>query len=119
MTSKNVGKSGDVENPVSNPVRTQPGKNGGTLKVGGVNPGSGRPPNAWKAKMEALADRWAQAAEAQRVLDDPTHPNWMAAGKFAAEMAHGKPAQTIKGDPDHPLKFEVVRERKRRDRADD
>lgn len=106
-------------NPVANPVRTQPGKNGGTLKVGGTNPGSGRPPDAWKALCADMADRGAKAALAKKVLDDPEHPAWLGAWKFVAEQAHGKAAQTIKGDPDQPLRFEVIRERKRRERADD
>lgn len=84
-----------VENPVPNPAATMPGRRGGTLKRGGVNPGSGRPPNEWKRRMEQLADRWAKAAEVQKVLDNPEHPQWMNAGRFAAEQAHGKPQQSI------------------------
>lgn len=41
--------------------------------------------------MAKLADRWAQAAEAQKILDTPEHPEWMAAGRFVAEQAYGKP----------------------------
>ena len=84
----------------------------GLLRSGGTDNGGagGRPPDAWKAKMAKLADRWAQAAEAQRVLDDPDHPHWMRAGQFASEQAHGKPTQPISGDVDAPLVIRVVRE---------
>lgn len=120
MTPKVVDKSGDVENIVQNSARTQPGANGGTLKVGNPgNKGGGRPPDAWKALCADMADRGAKAALAKQVLDDPEHPAWLGAWKFVAEQAHGKAAQTIKGDPDQPLRFEVIRERKRRERTDD
>lgn len=50
--------------------------------------------------MEALRDRWLQAAEAEGVLSQPDHPQWMAAAKFVHEATAGKPAQTVeaKGD---------------------
>lgn len=73
-----------------------PGRNGGTLLVGPTNKGGpGRPPDAFKARMASLADRWAQAADAKKIVDDPDHPEWMAAGKFAAEQGYGRPAQTV------------------------
>jgi hypothetical protein len=58
-------------------------------------PNAGRPPDAFKAEMAALADRWRQAAKAKGILDDPEHPHWMNAGKFAHEMAHGRPNQAV------------------------
>lgn len=88
-----------------------PQPHGGALRNGGTNKGgTGRPPDAWKAKMRELADRWAQAAEANRVLDDPDHKEWMAAGRFVGEQAHGKAdaKTTIAGDADHPLVIAVV-----------
>lgn len=45
--------------------------------------------------MRALADRWAQAADAEKVLDNPKHDQWLAAGKFAAEQGYGKPEQPL------------------------
>lgn len=101
-----------TDNPVEKPVqvRTMPGRNGGTLNVGG-NHGGGRPPNAWKARMAKLADRWAQAAEAKRILDDPDHPEWMAAGRFAAEQAYGKPKDADAGAP-RVMRFLFVSEGK-------
>ena len=85
-----------------------PGKNGGTLLVGGTQ--GGRPPDAWKAKMAALADRWQQTLEAQKVLEDPEHEHFMAAGKFCAEQAHGAAAKrvTLGGDSEKPIAFDVV-----------
>lgn len=39
---------------MENPVLTQPGKNGGTLKRGGVNPGAGRPTNEFRQECRKL-----------------------------------------------------------------
>lgn len=48
-------------NPVRNPVRdpdarTMPGRNGGTLRVGGTNPNAGRPRDAVRAAMLGALD---------------------------------------------------------------
>lgn len=84
------------------------------LNTGGTpgNKGGGRPPDAWKAKMAALADRWQQALEAERVLDDPAHEYFMAAGKFVAEQAHGQAAKRVEisGDGAQPLEIVIRRE---------
>jgi hypothetical protein len=73
-------------------------------------PNAGRPPNEWKAKMAKLADRWQQTLEAQKVLEDPEHEHFMAAGKFCAEQAHGAAAKrvTLEGDSEKPIAFDVV-----------
>ena len=72
----------------------------GMLRTGGTNKGAGRPTNDWRNRMEALRDRWLQAAEAERVLDDPKNVNWLGAGKFIHEAVSGRPAQSI----DHTTK---------------
>lgn len=45
--------------------------------------------------MAALADRWMQAALVKGILDDPDHPQWMNAGKFAHEAARGRATQNV------------------------
>lgn len=114
-----VDKSAEnVDKSRTNTRRTMPGRNGGTLLIGGGRgpapgaPNAGRPPDAWKAKMRELADRWAQAAEIEKVLDNPTHEHWMAAGKTVIEQAHGAPSKRVElaGDPEQPLTVRIVRE---------
>src|SRR5687768_18590368 len=68
---------------------------------------AGRPPTRWREQMEALADRWLQAAVASRIVDDPTHPLWMAVGRFVVEHAHGRPASRA-DRPDEPGVLEIV-----------
>lgn len=80
----------------------------GALRFGGTNKGGpGRPPDAWKARMRALADRGAQTLETKRVLEDETHPLFEAAWKFATEQGHGKASQNIdltsKGESMRPV----------------
>jgi hypothetical protein len=45
--------------------------------------------------MKALADRAAQALEVAKVVDDPAHPLFMEAAKWAAERGYGKPLQRV------------------------
>ena len=61
-------------------------------------------PDAWKEEMRALRDRWLQAAANERVMDSPTHPAWLSAGKFVHEAVEGRPAQAI----DHTTKGEKL-----------
>ena len=85
----------------------------GKVRLGslpGNKGGTGRPPNAFKARMKALADRWAQAAEAKKILDNPEHPYWMHAGRFAAEHGYGKPEQSVQVSTPEPLTIRVVHE---------
>lgn len=92
-----------------------PQPHGGALRVGGApgnKGGPGRPPDAFKARMAALADRAARALEVARILDDPEHPLYLDAAKWAADRGYGKPeaTQTVKGDADAPLVIRVVDE---------
>ena len=87
----------------------RPGKNGGQLRSGNPD-ATGRPRDAFKAMCAELADTGAKTLLARQVLENPDHPAFMGALKFVAEQAHGKPTQTIAGDPDKPLKLMVVRE---------
>ncbi len=80
-----------------------PQAHGGALYTGGVpghKGGAGRPKDAWKAKMRTLADRFAQQLEAKRILEDPDHPQWLAAGKFVAEQAYGKATEKLEVEAD-------------------
>ena len=52
------------------PVRTQPGKNGGRLRVGGTNKNAGRPPSAIRAQMRGALAKRVKIAE--QIADD-TH----------------------------------------------
>lgn len=107
---------GDVEKPAKKPVVIRPPvavrttARGGKLNSGGVFAGTGRPPDAWKAEMRALADSAARAARAKKILETPDHPAWLGAWKFVAEQGYGKADQRIQhaGDADAPLTVRVV-----------
>jgi hypothetical protein len=59
------------------------------------NPGNrGRPPEEFKTLCQANASRGAEVA-AQSVVDDPKHPAWLGAVKWATEHGYGKPEQPI------------------------
>lgn len=64
--------------------------------------------------MAALADRWAVAAEIEKILDDPAHPLWMAAGKLVIEHAYGAPGRRVEVasdiDIDNPTTVRIIRE---------
>lgn len=85
-----------VEKPRDKPRDGIPGRNGGTLRNGGTNAGGpGRPPNEFKALMQTLASRVAQASYMAEVLDDPKHPHWAFAVKHVTEHGYGKPTQPM------------------------
>ena len=69
----------------------------GALLAGGQigNKGGGRPPDEWKATMRRLRDRWLVAAEAEKVLENPSHPAWLQAAKFLHEAVEGKAPQPV------------------------
>jgi hypothetical protein len=71
-----------------------PGRNGGTLNVGGTM-SPGRPPDEFKAFMRSLATRAQQALAVAKILDDPTDEKYLPAAKWAAEQGYGKPTQQI------------------------
>lgn len=105
-------ESSSEANPVANPVRTQPGKNGGTLKVGGRNPGSGRPPDEWKAAMRYLASRGATLKKAKQILESAEDGQlWASVWKFAGEQGYGRAHQTISKASVSRVEFALVDER--------
>jgi hypothetical protein len=87
-------------NPVAKPVESaapvefMAGKNGGKLKRGGTI-GPGRPKDDWKAQCASLATRGAKAVAARQVIENPDHPVFLGAWKFAAEQAHGKAQASV------------------------
>lgn len=73
---------------------------------GGPQPGSGRPPDEFKAACARLASRDKTLALVEKVLDDPiTYASlWAGALKWATEHGYGKPKESI----DHTVSGEVT-----------
>ncbi len=85
------------ENPVEIPA-TMPGRNGGTLKRGGTNPGAGRPPNEYRQHLRDILDDPKVADALTKILSDADHPQFASLyGKVVAQ-AHGNPTQPIELD---------------------
>ena len=104
QAKRNGARASPVKTPVSPvgisvntvPTGMMPGRNGGLLKRGGNPTGAGgRPPDDWKAKCASLADRGAKAVAAAQVIENPDHPVFLGAWKFAAEQAHGKAQASV------------------------
>ncbi|MDP1859503.1 MAG: hypothetical protein Q8K82_12580 [Gemmatimonadaceae bacterium] len=75
-----------------------PGGNGDRLYAGGVpgnKGGTGRPPNEFRARMQELANYADRLGHIEAVLNDPNHPQWMAALRHVTEHGYGKPAQSV------------------------
>lgn len=108
--SENTGKHFPVSGKKSrSESRTMPGKNGGTLKVGGTNPGAGRPPDAFKARMQVLLDRMDVEKYLAECLQFMHGENaYFKALEFTAERGEGKvPSVTKIEGGDEPLKIIV------------
>lgn len=90
----------------------------GKLRVGGTNPGAGRPRDEWKSLCAGLASSAERLDTAKKVLDNPEHPAWLGAWKFVAEQAYGRPDQntTLSGDQAKPLRIVIEREAARDER---
>lgn len=89
--------------PRKTPMRT-PEHGRGQLRVGGTNKGGpGRPPDEFKAMLAALASRDETMAAVRRILDDPSHPQFIRALEYATERGYGKVAQAheVKGEVEH------------------
>ena len=89
-----------------------PQPNGGFLRRGGTNPGSGRPPDVFKMRMQALANRGLQALEVAKILEDIDHPLYKWALEWATDHGYGKPIQRIEstGAEGGPIQIEDVAE---------
>jgi hypothetical protein len=82
------------QTPQQTPMRV-PAHGRGQLKVGGVNPGGGRPKDEFKARMRELASGAETEAALTKILNDSTHPHYMKALAFAAEHGYGKPTDHV------------------------
>lgn len=69
-----------------------------------TKPGPGRTPDEFKALCQSLASRAETIDAVMAILDDPKHPAYLGALKWATEQGYGKPAQTIVGDPERPIR---------------
>lgn len=67
----------------------------GQLKVGGVNPGSGRPKDEFKAFMRSLLSREEADAAIEAIIRDKDHPHHMKARQYATEHGYGKAVETL------------------------
>lgn len=103
-------QSSSGETPDSIPMVPQP--HGGALRRGGTNPGSGRPPDAFKLRMQALANRGLQALEIAEILGNINHPLYKWALEWATDHGYGKPVQRIEstGAEGGPIQIEDVAE---------
>ena len=62
---------------------------------GGPQPGSGRPPDEFKAMCRDAVSRAERFAVAEKVIENPEHPAWLGAYKFLTEQGYGKATQPI------------------------
>jgi hypothetical protein len=58
-------------------------------------PNAGRPPDAFKALCQEMATRDETLAAVRAILADRTHPQFMAALKWASENGYGRPTQAL------------------------
>jgi hypothetical protein len=75
-----------------------PQPHGGALVPGaggGPQPGSGRPPNEFKARCRELASSEHSFAAVERILKNAGHPAFMAALKWATEQGYTKETLTL------------------------
>lgn len=84
----------DRTNPDEIPLRV-PKHGRGALRVGGTNPGAGRPPDAFRELCQGLASKDDTIKVVERVLKDDEHPAWLGALKWATEHGYGKPTQQV------------------------
>ncbi len=56
---------------------------------------AGRPPNEFKAQLAALASREETIRALAAILEDPNHPHFIQALKFAADRGYGRPTQPV------------------------
>lgn len=87
------------ESPVKSPVKRVPQPHGGVLvygATGGKQPGAGRPPDAWRAKLRELASREDTVNHLSVSLSlGPGAPEFWKALDYVTEHGHGKATQRI------------------------
>ena len=87
-------------------VPGNPGNSGG-------KPGrSGRTPDAFRQRMQELVSSEERIRHIEVVLEDPTHPQFISAWKWATERAYGKAEQAVAVTTleDRQVLFRIVRE---------
>ena len=108
-----------AKNPVKNPV--QPPQGGAAVVPG--NPGnrggrkgrSGRKPEWFKEAMRKLGTKPAVLKAAEKILQDPSHPQWSSVWKHVTEQGYGKATQPVEhggeggGDIRHALTVRFVK----------
>jgi hypothetical protein len=62
-------------------------------KKGATN--AGRPPDAFKAEMQAMGSRADVLAKVKTVLSDPDHPDWARMVALVWDRGYGKPSQAV------------------------
>lgn len=96
------------------PVPTQPGRNGGRLRVGNPgNKGGGRPSNEWRNLMSEFSSDPRALASLRRSLRGKNGPlAQIRAYKYVSEQAHGKATQpvAVAGELTSELTVRVVHE---------
>ena len=83
----------------------------GKLLAGGQfgNIGGGRPPDEFKRICQALASRDETLKAVQAILEDPSHPAYLGALKWASENGYGKPQQPVDlTSGNKPLRFTLA-----------
>ena len=78
-------------------------------KKGAAN--AGRPPNEFKAQLAALASREETIRALAAILEDPNHPHFIHALKFAADRGYGRPTQPLQIDADNRVVVLVAPEK--------
>lgn len=86
-----------------------PQKHGGALMTGGTNKGgTGRPPDEFRRILRDMVSRDDRLKHVETVLENPEHPQWMAAWKWATEHGYGKPVQPVEQSGNISLTIKVV-----------
>lgn len=67
------------------------------------SPNAGRPKDEFKALCRDLASGDKTIDSVRAILDNPAHPQFVAALRYVTEHGYGKPEQPIVGDPAKPI----------------
>lgn len=93
--------------------RMAPQKHGGALKIGGTNPGAGRPPDEFKARMREIASGPTALAFLEQCVNGEHGAQFaIKAQEYAAERGYGRVPQSVAltGDEGGPIRIIVERD---------
>lgn len=99
-------------NPEDVPLRV-PKHGRGALRVGGTNPGAGRPKEEFRRILQSLASKEETVRALEQLLMAPDHPAFLGALKYATEHGYGKPAQEVEHSGNVGLTVAYQREGRR------